>query len=101
VKLPCATHRNIYVGSQRAGERVLESLTQFLAEKLKLKVNPNKSAVDRPWKRKFLGFSMTAEKVSRIRVAPQSVKRFQDKLREKFRECQDRDGNRTKRTVRK
>lgn len=82
---------NIYVGSQRAGERVLESLTQFLAEKLKLKVNPNKSAVDRPWKRKFLGFSMTAEKVSRIRVAPQSVKRFQDKLREKFREGRGRN----------
>jgi len=82
---------NIYVSSQRAGERVLQSLTQFLAEKLKLKVNPNKSAVDRPWKRKFLGFSLTVQKVSRIRVAPQSIKRLQDKLREKFREGRGRN----------
>jgi len=82
---------NIYVGSQRAGQRVMESLTRFLRDKLKLKVNPNKSAVDRPWNRKFLGFSLTIQKESRIRVAPQSVKRFQDKLREKFREGRGRN----------
>jgi len=82
---------NIYIGSQRAGRRVKETLTRFLLEKLKLKVNPLKSAVDRPWKRKFLGFSLTAQKESRVRVAPQSVKRLEDKLREKFREGRGRN----------
>ena len=82
---------NIYVGSQRAGQRVMDSLTRFLRDKLKLKVNPLKSAVDRPWKRKFLGFSLTMQKESRIRVAPQSVKRFEDKLRDKFREGRGRN----------
>jgi RNA-directed DNA polymerase len=82
---------NIYVSSQRAGERVLASLTTFLREKLKLTVNPKKSAVDRPWKRKFLGFSLTSQKVTRVRVAPQSVERFKDKLREKFREGRGRN----------
>lgn len=82
---------NIYVGSRRAGERVMQSLTRFLREKLKLTVNRLKSAVERPWKRKFLGFTLTAEKESRVRVAPQSVARFQDKLREKFREGRGRN----------
>src|ERR1044071_1277525 len=82
---------NIYVGSQRAGERVLASLTTFLREQLKLTVNPKKSAVDRPWKRKFLGFSLTSQKVTRVRVAPQSVERFKEKLREKFREGRGRN----------
>jgi len=85
VGFPCATRRNIYVSSQRAGERVMESLTRFLRQKLKLKVNPQKSAVDRPWKRKFLGFSMTAQRQCRVRVAPQAVERFKDAMREKFR----------------
>lgn len=82
---------NIYIGSQRAGARVLASLTTFLREKLQLTVNPKKSAVDRPWKRKFLGFSLTSQKVTRVRVAPQSVERFKDKLREKFREGRGRN----------
>jgi RNA-directed DNA polymerase len=76
---------NIYVGSQRAGQRVLASVSRFLKESLRLKVNPAKSAVDRPWKRKFLGFSLTIERLSRVRVAPQSVERFKDKLRVQFR----------------
>lgn len=76
---------NIYVGSQRAGQRVIASVTQFLKAVLRLRVNPKKSAVDRPWKRKFLGFSLSAERVSRVRVAPESVERFKDKLRVKFR----------------
>jgi len=67
------------------------SLTKFLREKLKLTVNILKSAVERPWKRKFLGFSRTAEKASRVRVASQSVARFKDKLREKFREGRGRN----------
>jgi len=82
---------NVYVGSQRAGERVMKSLTQFLQAKLKLTVNPTKSAVDKPWKRKFLGFSLTAERGIRIRVATPSVKRLQDKLRAKFREGRGRN----------
>jgi RNA-directed DNA polymerase len=82
---------NIYVGSQRAGQRVLGSMTTFLSEKLKLTVNPKKSAVDRPWKRKFLGFSLTAEKVTRVRVAAQAAERFKEQLREKFREGRGRN----------
>ena len=50
---------NIYVKTKKAGNRVMESVTSFIEGKLKLKVNLNKSAVDRPWKRKFLGFSFT------------------------------------------
>jgi RNA-directed DNA polymerase len=82
---------NIYVGSQRAGQRVLASITSFLEKQLKLKVNLKKSAVDRPWKRKFLGFSFTWQKESRVRVAPQSVARFKDQLRQKFREGRGRN----------
>lgn len=82
---------NIYVRTQRAGERVMESVTQFLEKKLKLRVNREKSAVDRPWKRKFLGYSMTSHKQPRLKVAPQSVKRFKDKLREMFRRGRGRN----------
>jgi len=82
---------NIYVGTQRAGERVMESVARFLEKKLKLRVNREKSAVDRPWKRKFLGYSMTAHKSPRLRVAPQSIKRFKDKLREQFRRGRGRN----------
>lgn len=82
---------NIYVGSRRAGGRVMESLTGFLKEILKLAVNPKKSAVDRPWKRKFLGFSMTAHRECRVRVAPQAVERFKEAMREKFREGRGRN----------
>lgn len=82
---------NIYVGSQRAGERVMKSLIRFLREKLKLTVNLSKSAVDRPWRRKFLGFSLTSEKANRVRVAPQSVERLKGKLRVKFREGRGRN----------
>lgn len=76
---------NIYVQSKRAGERVLATITQFLEQKLKLKVNREKSTVDRPWKRKFLGYSMTFHKNPRLKVAPESVKRLKGKLREIFR----------------
>ncbi len=82
---------NIYVGSQRAGERVLQSLSQYLRDELKLTVNPLKSAVDRPWKRKFLGFSMTAQKQCRLRVAPQAVERFRETLRASFRKGRSRN----------
>lgn len=74
---------NIYVRSKRAGERVLESIKSFLEDKLKLKVNEIKSAVDRPWKRKFLGFSMYRGKDRvGIRLAPETIKRVKKRLRE-------------------
>jgi len=76
---------NVYVRSQHAGERVMESLSRFLEQKLRLKVNREKSAVDRPWQRKFLGYSMTFHREARLKVAAQSVKRFRLKLRELFR----------------
>lgn len=73
---------SVYVKSKRAGERVMESIKRFVEGRLKLKVNLNKSAVDRPWKRKLLGFSFTWEKVTRIRLAPKSLQRFKDKVRQ-------------------
>jgi RNA-directed DNA polymerase len=82
---------NIYVGSRRAGGRVMDSLTRFLKETLKLAVNPKKSAVDRPWNRKFLGFSMTVHRECRVRVAPQAVERFKEVMRQKFREGRGRN----------
>ena len=72
---------NIYVHTQRAGERVKESITIFLNKRLKLKVNEAKSAIDRPWKRKFLGYTMTMDKSSRLRASEQSIMRFKDTLR--------------------
>nr|CRH05160.1 RNA-directed DNA polymerase (Reverse transcriptase) [Candidatus Magnetococcus massalia] len=76
---------NIYVASKQAGERVLATVSRYLEEELKLKVNQEKSAVDRPWKRTFLGYSMTFHKVPRLKVARGSVKRFKSKLKEQFR----------------
>jgi RNA-directed DNA polymerase len=73
---------NIYVRSQRAGERVMESIEQFLAKRLKLKVNKAKSAVAKPGVRKFLGFSFTGEKQPRRRIAPQAIDRFKARVRE-------------------
>jgi RNA-directed DNA polymerase len=72
---------NIYVKSQRAGERVLESISRFIEKKLKLKVNRSKSAVDRPWLRKFLGYSVTMHKKPLLRVAPQSTMRLKGKIK--------------------
>ena len=74
---------NIYVKSKRAGERVMENITSFIEGKLKLKVNINKSAVERPWKRKFLVFTlgiMFGKAYSSI--SKQSLKKHKDKLRE-------------------
>lgn len=78
-----ADDANIYVKSQKAGMRVMLSITKYIEEKLKLKVNKGKSAVDRPWKRKFLGFSFYQKKDGiGIRVHEKSLKRFKDKIRE-------------------
>jgi RNA-directed DNA polymerase len=76
---------NIYVRSKAAGERVLASVERFLRERLRLKVNREKSAVDRPWNRKFLGYTVTPHYQPKLKVAPQSVSRLKDKLREIFR----------------
>ncbi|ANS73224.1 group II intron reverse transcriptase/maturase [Paenibacillus yonginensis] len=73
---------NIFVASKRAGERVMESVTRFVEGKLKLKVNREKSAVDRPWNRKFLGFSFLRDKKATICLAPQTISRFKEKVRE-------------------
>lgn len=73
---------NIYVKTEKAGNRVMNSITSFIEGKLKLKVNLNKSAVDRPWKRKFLGFSFTPHKEPKVRIAKVSIERMKDKIRE-------------------
>lgn len=72
---------NIYVSSQKAGEHLLKDLSEFLAKALKLQVNAQKSAVARPWERKFLGYSSTRHKVARLKIAPNSVARLKDKIR--------------------
>ncbi|PQD95612.1 group II intron reverse transcriptase/maturase [Pradoshia eiseniae] len=72
---------NIYVKSKRAGERTLASIQRFIEGKLRLKVNKKKSAVDRPWKRKFLGFTFTSTKELKIRIAKASVQRMKEKVR--------------------
>ena len=73
---------NVYVKSKRAGERTRASIQRFIEKKLRLKVNEKKSAVDRPWKRKFLGFSFTSSKEPKIRIAKESLKRMKKKIRE-------------------
>jgi RNA-directed DNA polymerase len=82
---------NIYVKSKRAGERVKATIIRFLEKKLKLTVNEEKSAVDRPWKLKFLGYSMTSDTRPRLRVAKKTIERFKDKLREIFRKSRGRN----------
>jgi RNA-directed DNA polymerase len=73
---------NIYVRSQRAGERVMTGIEQFLAKRLKLKVNKAKSAVAKPSVRKFLGFSFTRGEQPRRRIAPQAIARFKSRVQE-------------------
>ncbi len=73
---------NIYVRSRRAGERVMASVTRFLARRLKLTVNTDKSAVDRPAARAFLGFSFTGGPEAKRRIAPQALTRFKARVRE-------------------
>jgi RNA-directed DNA polymerase len=76
---------NIYVSSERAGQRVMESVTHFITHRLKLKVNQAKSAVARPRQRKFLGFSFTSEREPRRRIAPKAIARFKERIREQTR----------------
>ncbi|MBZ5505287.1 MAG: group II intron reverse transcriptase/maturase [Acidobacteriia bacterium] len=72
---------NIYVGSRAAGERVMVAITEFLEKRLKLRVNADKSAVARPWQRKFLGYSMTWHQKPKLKIAEPSRQRFADKVR--------------------
>ena len=72
---------NIYVASERAGVGLLQSLTEFLAERLKLKVNHAKSAVARPWQRKFLGYSLTWHPKPKLRIAKPSLQKLTEKVR--------------------
>jgi len=75
---------NLYVKSHRSGERVMESVSRFITERLKLRVNEAKSAVDLPRNRKFLGFSFTGgkRKPNRRKIAPESIKRFKARVRQ-------------------
>jgi group II intron reverse transcriptase/maturase len=77
---------NIYVSSRRAAERVLASVSAWIKTNLRLEVNATKSGVGRPWERKFLGFQINPK--SQITVAPQSVTKFRNKVRELWRSCQ-------------
>jgi group II intron reverse transcriptase/maturase len=73
---------NIYVKSEKAAKRVMESVMCYLTEKLRLKVNQQKSAIDRPWNRKFVGFSFTKDrKINRIIIHESRTKRLKDKIR--------------------
>ena len=85
---------NIYVQSEQAGERVMKSITEFLEKRLRLKVNVEKSAVARPWKRKFLGYSMTPQQEPRLKVAETSIQRLKAKVRKIVREGKGRSVSR-------
>ena len=82
---------NIYVGSRRGGERVMASVARFVEQRLKLRVNRDKSAVARPWQRKFLGYTFSAHRLARVRVAKASINRFKSNLKELFRKGRGRN----------
>jgi RNA-directed DNA polymerase len=73
---------NIFLKTERAAQRVMSSIKNFLEKKLKLKVNEDKSSIGKPVSRTFLGFSFTKDKEARIRIAPKSLKRFKNRIRE-------------------
>ncbi|WJV62836.1 reverse transcriptase domain-containing protein [Pectobacteriaceae bacterium C52] len=72
---------NIYVSSRKAGEQAMNSISRYLEKHLRLTVNRDKSAVSRPWERKFLGYSLTRHKQARLKIAASSVDRLKDKIR--------------------
>jgi RNA-directed DNA polymerase len=86
---------NIYVGSRVAGKRVMSGIRAFLEDVLHLRLNTAKSAVGRPWKRKFLGYTFTAHRESRLRIAMQSVHRLMQRVRELLRAGRGRSLSRT------
>jgi RNA-directed DNA polymerase len=85
-----ADDSNVYVQSKAAGERVMASLESFLSKKLRLKVNRSKSAVARPWDRKFLGYSVTTNREPKLKVSSESIRRLKNKLRHEFRRARGR-----------
>src|SRR5882672_634320 len=85
-----ADYCNIYVRSERAGHRVMQSISDFITRRLKLKVNTSKSAVARPKQRKFLSFSFTGGKEPKRRIAPKAILRFKERIRELTRRTQGR-----------
>lgn len=90
---------NVYVRSKAAGERVMTSLERFLWRRLRLRINRAKSAVARPWARKFLGYTVTVDRHPKLRVAPQAVRRLKGKLRALFRQARGRNLARTLRDL--
>lgn len=72
---------NVYVRSEAAGERVMESLETFLVDRLRLKVNREKSAVAPPWDRKFLGYTVSRNRGYKLKVSPKSISRLKEKLK--------------------
>jgi len=90
---------NIYVRSRAAGERVMRGVRAFLGGALHLQVNAAKSAVARPWERKFLGYSVTAHRQSRLRIAPESIRRLTQRVRELLRSGRGRSLSHTIRTL--
>ncbi len=93
VRVPRATRRNIYVRSRAAAEHAMAQITQFVENKLSLRVNRAKSA--RPWQRKFLGYSMTAQMQTRVSIAPESLRRLRENVREHLRTARGRRLDRT------
>jgi RNA-directed DNA polymerase len=86
---------NVYVSSQRAGERVMSGIRAYLEAALKLRVNAAKSAVARPWGRTFLGYSVTAHRQPRLRIAASSLARLRQRIREQMRVGRGRSLGRT------
>jgi RNA-directed DNA polymerase len=82
---------NTYVRSRRAGERVMRSVEAFLQDHLRLRVNRAKSAVARPWERKFLGYTVTSHHRPQLRVAPEAVARLRTKIRIELRRARGRN----------
>jgi len=76
---------NVYVKSAKAGRRVLASVTRYLLGELRLKVNESKSAVDRPWRRRFLGFTFTGRRPNRRKVSDEAILRFKEEIRRRSR----------------
>jgi len=77
-----ADDANVYVRTKRSAQRVMSSLTQFLETRLKLKVNQEKSAVDRPWNRQYLGYGMTKHRTPQLKIGRKALERMKAKVRE-------------------
>jgi group II intron reverse transcriptase/maturase len=86
-----ADDANVYVRTKRSAERVMSSLTQFLQTRLKLVVNQEKSAVDRPWNRQFLGYGMSNHRTPQIKVGGKALERLKSKVKEAARKGKGRN----------